>query len=116
MSEMKKLFIDKMNNDDLFNGDLSLSSEGKASREATSVASLVNKEIDGTIIKIDSKKKKETMTTFDVSLVYKGIFVKINYTEKLVNDKLSYKINNLESEINLSDDDKNKILTFVIYQ
>lgn len=112
---MKKLAIEQMNNDNLFNGDFSLSSEGKEDRQTTQIGEFVKEQIDGLVISIDQKEKKQTMINYDVSMLYNGIFVKVEFIERIVNDKKSYKINIVKSEADLSDDDKEKILLYLIH-
>ncbi len=107
---MKEKSIEELNYHDLFDGD------NNVGRENVSVGELVNKEVQGTVIQVQSKTLKNTRTTYDVSLIYEGLFVKINYTEQLIGDNLSYKINSLESELDLTEQEKKDILTFVIYQ
>lgn len=122
MSKMKDLAIDVLNSQDepikvtnpssvdLFDGDMSQTALGQRKRSETYV---IQKEINGTIIRIVSKNLKQTKNSYEIVMLWQGFELTAEYIETFENTKIDYQLNILTTETALTQKDEDDILEFL---
>lgn len=119
---MKDLAIDVLNSQDepikvtnpssvdLFDGDMSQTALGQRKRSETYV---IQKEINGTIIRIVSKNLKQTKNSYEIVMLWQGFELTAEYIETFENTKIDYQLNILTTETALTQKDEDDILEFL---